>query len=188
MRFCCFIKVFACLLCVSASLGAQWAYNDYEGDVPYVPTPPEVVDAMLELADLKAGDILYDLGSGDGRIVITAAQRYGVKGIGIDISPDLIEEARANAKEAGVAGKVRFQQGNFFEADISEASVVTLYLLSTINLKLKPKLLKELKPGTRVVSHRFSMGTWKPEIEILAGGRPVYLFVVPEREEAGSGR
>lgn len=123
-----------------------------EPDVIYVPTPQPVVDAMLKLAEVKKGDVLYDLGSGDGRIPITAAKTYGIRAVGIDIDPERIAEARANVKEAGVTDKVTIRQADLFQSDISEASVVTLYLLQSLNEKLRPKLLGELKPGTRVVS------------------------------------
>jgi SAM-dependent methyltransferase len=148
-------------------------------DVIYVPTPQDVVDAMLKLAGVTKNDVVYDLGSGDGRIPITAARIYGARGVGIDISAERIAEATANAKQDGVSDRVRFRHEDLFTADISEASVVTLYLLSGLNLKLLPKLNTELKPGTRVVSHAFDMGSIKPKATIDVGGRPVYLFVVP---------
>jgi hypothetical protein len=151
-------------------------------DVPYVPTPQTVVDAMLELAQVKENDVLYDLGSGDGRIPITAAQKYGTRGVGVDIDPERIEEANANAQKAGVTDKVKFVQQDLFKTDFSEATVVTLYLLPDINLKLRPKLLQDLKPGTRIVSHSFDMGDWAPQQTIqVAGGGTIYLWVVPER-------
>jgi len=149
-------------------------------DVPYVPTPQEVVTAMLKLADVKAGDVVYDLGSGDGRIVITAAVQHGTHGTGIDISPERIADATENARKAGVTKLVQFRQGDLFEADISPATVVTLYLLPSVNLKLKPKLLHDLKPGTRIVSHGFDMGDWKPEKRETVGGRNIFLWVVPQ--------
>jgi precorrin-6B methylase 2 len=148
-------------------------------DVVYVPTPQEVVDGMLELANVKGDDILYDLGSGDGRIPITAAQKYSTRGVGIDINPERIREANENAKNAGVTDKVEFRQEDLFEADFSEATVVTLYLLPELNLKLRPKLLQELKPGTRIVSHAFDMGDWKPERTVQVGGKNIYLWIVP---------
>lgn len=153
-------------------------------DVPYVPTPQEVVDRMLTIAKVNKNDVLYDLGSGDGRIVITAAQKYGTRGIGIDINPERIEEARENAKKAGVTDLVEFRQQDLFETDLSNATVVTLYLLPSINLKLRPKLLKELKPGTRIVSHAFDMGNWKPERVEEVEGRTIYYWVVPENVPA----
>ncbi|WP_414527776.1 SAM-dependent methyltransferase [Nodularia chucula] len=150
------------------------------GDVPYVPTPPAVVDAMLEVAGVGPDDVLYDLGSGDGRIVTTAAQKYGTRGVGVEINPELVQEATANAKEAGVSDRVQFVQQDLFQSDFSEATVVTLYLLPDINLKLRPQLLKQLKPGTRIVSHAFDMGEWEPEQTLEVDGRTVYYWVVPE--------
>jgi SAM-dependent methyltransferase len=151
-------------------------------DVIFVPTPNEVVDKMLELAKVTAKDIVYDLGCGDGRIVITAAQKYGVRAVGIDIDPQRIKEAMANAKAAKVTDKVKFIEGDLFEADIGEATVVTLYLLTRLNEKLKPKLLKDLKPGTRVVSHAFDMGDWAPEQKASVGASTVYLWRIPARK------
>jgi len=153
-------------------------------DVVYVPTPNEVVARMLALANVKNNDVIYDLGSGDGRIVITAAQKLGAKGVGIDIDPERIKEAKENAQAAKVTNRVEFRQQDLFETDLSQASVVTLYLLPDLNLKLRPKLFKELKPGTRVVSHDFDMGNWKPERteQIDVGGRQhtVYYWVIPD--------
>jgi SAM-dependent methyltransferase len=153
-------------------------------DVPFVPTPLEVVDEMLRLARVKAGDILYDLGCGDGRIVIEAAKRYGVKAVGIDIDPLRISESNANAVKAGLAGKVRFIQQNLFEADFKDATVVTMYLLTSVNLRLRPKLLADLKPGTRLVSHSFEMGEWRPDKTVivttgLGDERDVHFWIVP---------
>jgi precorrin-6B methylase 2 len=150
-------------------------------DVIFVPTPTEVVEAMLKAAKVTKNDVVYDLGCGDGRIVITAAKEYGARGIGIDIDPQRISEARANAEKAGVADRVKFLEQDLFETDFHEATVVTLYLLPSLNLKLRPKLWKELKPGTRVVSHAFDMGDWKPEQEIDVDGRTVYLWTVPKQ-------
>jgi ribosomal protein L11 methylase PrmA len=150
-------------------------------DVPYVPTPEPVVNAMLKLAQVKRGDVLYDLGSGDGRIVIAAAKRYGVRGTGVDIDPRRIDEANANARKAGVAGRVRFLNRDLFAIDFSEATVVTLYLLPRINLQLRPKLLAELRPGTRIISHGFDMGDWQPERVVEVGSSTIYLWIVPPR-------
>lgn len=150
-------------------------------DVPYVPTPQPVVDAMLRLAGVKRGDVLYDLGSGDGRIVITAAKRYGVRGTGIDIDPDRIREANAKARAAGVAKLVRFVNQDLFQVAYGDATVVTLYLLPRINLQLKPKLLEELRPGTRIVSHGFDMGDWKPDRVVEIGSSTLYLWTVPPK-------
>lgn len=151
-------------------------------DVIYVPTPNEVVDAMLKVAKVGKGDVLYDLGSGDGRIPIMAAQKYNVaRGTGIDINPERIKEAEANLKAAGVSDRVRFLNEDLFEANISDATVVTLYLLPALNIKLLPKLLNDLKPGTRIVSHSFDMGSWKPEQTLDVGGRAVYFWTIPAK-------
>jgi len=150
-------------------------------DVHYVPTRQAVVDAMLELAKVSKNDIVYDLGCGDGRIPITAAKTYGAKGKGIDIDPQRIKEANANAEKAGVTDKVVFEQANLFESDVSEATVVTLYLLNSLNMKLRPILLEQLKPGTRIVSHAFNMGDWEPEQTIQVDGATVHLWTVPEK-------
>jgi predicted RNA methylase len=148
--------------------------------VIFVPTPHEVVDAMLKVAKVGKDDVLYDLGSGDGRIPITAAQKYGIaRGIGIDINPQRIKEANENLRKAGVGERVRFVNADLFESDLSDATVITLYLLPELNLKLLPKLLKEVKPGTRIVSHAFDMGTWKPEQSLDVGGRKVYFWMIP---------
>ena len=133
-----------------------------ELDVPYVPTHQSIVDEMLKMAEVKAGDVLYDLGSGDGRIPITAAQRFGTRGVGIDIDPQRIKEANENAQKAGVTDKVKFIEGDIFKEDFSQATVLTLYLLPDVNMKLRPKIL-DMKPGTRVVSHNYHMGDWEAE-------------------------
>jgi len=150
-------------------------------DVIYVPTPNETVDAMLKLAGVTGKDTVYDLGCGDGRIVITAAQKYGARGVGIDIDPERVKEANENIGKAGVADRVKIIRGDLFEADIGAATVVTLYLLTDLNLKLRPKLLKDLSPGTRVVSHAFTMGDWKPERTVEVSGSTVYLWRIPPR-------
>jgi len=134
---------------------------------------------MLRLGEVKAGDILFDLGSGDGRIPITAAKMFGIKATGIDINPERIAEAEANAKKEGVTDKVTFRNEDLFQADFSSATVVTLYLLPSFNLKLRPRLWKELKPGTRIVSHSFDMGDWEPEKRIEVEHRYLYLWRVP---------
>jgi len=159
---------------------AQTAAARRSPDVIFVPTPNEVVDRMLEMAKVTAKDVVYDLGCGDGRIVITAAQKYGARSVGIDIDPTRIKEAHANAKAAKVTDKVRFIEADLFEADIGEATVVTLYLLTRLNEKLKPKLLKDLKPGTRIVSHAFDMGDWAPEQKAQVAASTVYLWRVPK--------
>jgi SAM-dependent methyltransferase len=148
-------------------------------DVPYVPTRQAVVDAMLKIANVKAGDVLYDLGCGDGRIVVTAAKNHGATGKGFDIDPQRIAEANANAKSAGVSDKVEFLNANLFDTDLSGASVITLYLLPDVNMKLRPKILA-LKPGTRIVSHAFTMGDWKPEKTEVVDGSRIYFWTVPE--------
>jgi len=169
----------------AAPAAAQFEDDYFYGDVPYVPTPQSVVEAMLELAEVGPNDVVYDLGSGDGRIVITAAKKYGCRAVGIEINPRRVQEAWEKAEEAGVADRVKFIQGDMFKADIHEATVVTLYLLSSVNERLKPKLLEELKPGTRVVSHRFTMPDWKPVKQTKADGRPIYLWLVPEPGHGG---
>ena len=148
-------------------------------DVIFVPTPQEVVDAMLKLAKVTASDVIFDLGSGDGRIPIAAAKTYGARAVGIDIDPQRIREANENLKAAGVGDKVRFLNQDLFTTDISQATVVTLYLLPSLNLKLLPKLNKELKPGTRVVAHAFDMGDIRPEQTQNINGRTIYLWTVP---------
>jgi ribosomal protein L11 methylase PrmA len=153
-------------------------------DVPYVPTTELVVEKMLEMAKVGPKDVVYDLGSGDGRIVITAAKKYGATGLGVDIDPERIKEANENAKAAKVTDKVKFKQGDLFELDLRPATVVTLYLLPDINLKLRPKLLSELKPGTRVVSHNYHMGDWKPEQTVQLDGHTVYFWTIPEKKQA----
>ena len=158
-------------------------------DVPYVPTTEAAVREMLKLAKVQKTDVVYDLGCGDGRIVITAAKEYGTRGVGFDIDPQRVKEARENAKKAGVENLVRFEEKDLFEADFREATVVTLFLLPQINLKLKPKLLKDLKPGTRVVSNTFDMGDWKAEKqaslaesddEYTGLSQNFFLWVIPQ--------
>jgi len=152
-------------------------------DVIFVPTPNEVVSAMLRLAAVTRKDTVYDLGCGDGRIVIAAAQRYGARGVGVDIDPDRVAEATENVRKAGVGKLVKIVRGDLFEADISEATVVTLYLLTELNRKVRPKLMRDLRPGARVVSHAFSMGEdWKPERQESIQGAMVYLWRIPPRK------
>lgn len=149
-------------------------------DVPYVPTPQAVVLKMLEMAQTGPDDIVYDLGCGDGRIVITAIRDFGAKrGVGIDIDPDLIEQSKGNARVAGVADRVEFMVQDLFETDVSEATVVGIYLLSTINLRLRPNLFRDLAPGTRLVSHAFDMGTWEPDAEAEEASSMIYFWVIP---------
>ena len=150
-----------------------------EPDVHYVPTPTDVVAKMLDMADVGGDDIVYDLGCGDGRIVISAARERGARGIGIDIDPARIAESRENAEKAGVTDRVEFLEQDLFTTDLGDATVVTLYLLPSLNLKLLPKLIEELKPGTRIVSHSFSMGDWDPDESAMVDGHHVYFWVIP---------
>ena len=173
---------------VSAATGPESPFEEgapppaRSPDVIYVPTPQPVVDAMLELAEVGPDDVLYDLGSGDGRIPVTAAKEFGIRAVGIDINPVRIREANANAEEAGVTDKVTFIEGDLFDAHISDATVVSLYLLQSLNVKLRPKLLSELRPGTRIVSHAFDMANeWEPEETREVEGSTIYLWTVPER-------
>ena len=177
------LRTFALSLAMIAVLGmpssAQTPAPLRSPDVIFVPTPQEVVDAMLKLAKVSANDVVYDLGSGDGRIPITAARTYGARGVGIDIDPQRIKEATENLKTSGMGDKVRFLNQDLFTTNISEATVVTLYLLPSLNLKVMPKLNAELKPGTRVVSHAFDMGDIKPQQTQNVNGRTIYLWTVP---------
>jgi SAM-dependent methyltransferase len=184
-RSVCLVEVVCSVMLASAPLAAQ--QGDVHRDVPYVPTPPDVVEAMLNLGGVKKGDIMYDLGCGDGRIVIMAAQKFGATGTGVDIDPERIKEAEENAKQAGVTGRVHFLQKNLFDADFHDATVVTLYLLPAINIKLRPKLLAELKVGTRIVSHQFDMGEWKPDKQVSMDWRTLYLWTVTEKAKAEFG-
>jgi precorrin-6B methylase 2 len=170
-----------CLMTAATATQAQPADSPAKSRVPdviFVPTPQEVVDAMLQVAKVGPNDVLYDLGSGDGRIPITAAKRYGTRGVGIDIDPVRVQEARTNAKKEDVTDKVQFIQDDLFAQDLSKATVISLYLLPSLNLKLRPVLLK-LKPGTRIVSHAFDMGDWTPDQTLNVGGRMVYFWTVP---------
>ena len=165
------------VLVLVAILGAQELRKP---DVFYVPTPQPVVDAMLEMAKVTARDVVYDLGCGDGRIPITAAQRYGARGVGVDIDPERIAEANENAKAAGVVGKVTFLNQDLFTTDFADATVVTLYLLPSLNEKLMPTL-KALKPGTRIVSHAFDMGpTWPPDDKREVAGKTIYFWTIKD--------
>ena len=154
------------------------------GDAPYHGTPPEVVLAMLQLAELRSGDVVYDLGCGDGRIVIAAVRTAGVRGVCVELHADRLRWARDAAEQAGVKDRIRFVQGDLFEVPIGDASVVTLYLLRAANLRLRPRLLTELRPGTRVVSSTFDMGDWEPERTVVVGESPcttVYRWTIPPR-------
>jgi SAM-dependent methyltransferase len=153
-------------------------------DVPYVPTPEGVVARMLEMAEVKSGDVVYDLGCGDGRIVIAAVQKPGVRGVCVDIDPARITESKANAKAAGVEGRIKFVQADLFEVPFADATVVTMYLLPAVNLRLRPRLLNELRPGTRIVSHAFDMGDWQPEQKVLENGSAIYRWTIPPHAKA----
>ncbi len=162
---------------------AQIEHGERTPDVIFVPTPQEVVEDMLRLANVRKGDVLYDLGSGDGRIPVTAAKLYGVRAVGIDIDPERIREAQDNARRNGVEKLVQFRMDDLFKADFRDATIITLYLLPDLNVKLRPRLLRELKPGTRIVSHQFDMGSWKPDKKLESNGRTVYFWVVPETKK-----
>jgi len=178
------------LICIFAvlSLGLPPAFAQdaktvlHAPDVIYVPTPAEVVEEMLKLAEVKKGDVLYDLGSGDGRIAVAAAKKYGIRAVGIDIDPERIREANENAKKAGVTKLVQFRNEDLFKANFREATVVTLYLLPELNVRLRPRLWNELKPGTRVVSHQFDMAEWKPEKQMEVNGRAIYFWTIPAKK------
>lgn len=175
-------KLLTSLLIISLALSLDYGQK-IKRDVPYVPTPPEVVQEMLKMAEVQKDDILYDLGCGDGRIVITAAKEIGTRGIGVDIDPKRIKESWENAKKAKVEDLVEFRIENLFETDFSQATVITLYLLRSINLELRPKLFATLKPGTRIVSHDFSMHTWKPDkqTQVMANYdyHWIYFWIIP---------
>ena len=166
---------------------AQEQQREIHKDVPFVPTLPEIVDEMLRLANVGRDDVVYDLGCGDGRLVITAIKKFGAKrGVGVDIDPQRIKESKENAQAAGVAHRVKFDEQDLFKTNIKEATVVTLYLLPEINLKLRPKLLAELKPDTRVVSNSFDMGDWKYEKIAFVGEQPIYFWTIPPKAVAAS--
>lgn len=181
---------FAFLVLMGGLAAAQTTASRREPDVPFVPTTDAAVHAMLKLATVTRSDVVYDLGCGDGRLVIAAAKEYGARGVGVDIDPERIREAKENARKSGVESLVRFEESDLFKADIHEASVVTLFLLSSINEKLRPKLVRELKPGTRIVSNTFRMGDWKPDREETVErtdddayfSRKLYLWIVPRRK------
>ena len=172
------LAVILALIVWAVPAAAQQAGKLRDPDVIYVPTPQEVVDAMLQMANVTGKDVVYDLGSGDGRIPITAAQKFGATGVGIDINPQRIKEANENLAKANVGNKVKFLNQDLFETDLSPATVITLYLLPSLNVKLMPKL-KQLKPGTRIVSHSFDMGSeWPPEKTQDVNGRSVYMWTI----------
>ncbi len=171
------LAVLLACVAVTPTLAQQTA-APRQPDVIFVPTPPDVVDAMLKLAKVTSNDVVYDLGSGDGRILIAAAKTFGARGVGIDIDPERTREATANARASGVADKVTFRTEDLFTADISPATVVTLYLSPAVNSRLAGKLMKELKPGTRIVSHAFDLGDWKPQQRMTVSGRPIFFWTV----------
>lgn len=163
--------------------------KEVKRDVPYVPTPQNVVDEMLTLANVTKNDVVYDLGCGDGRLVITAVKKFGARrGFGVDIDPQRIADSNANAKAADVTDRVQFAVQDLFQTDLKDATVVTLYLLPEVNLRLRPKLLSELQPGTRVVSHSFDMGDWKPQktVTVQPGGQRLYLWTIPAKNTQSS--
>ncbi len=173
----------------AALLLPWWARAEVGGspvktlEVPYVPTPPAVVRRMLELARVGRNDVVYDLGCGDGRIVVAAAKERGARGVGIDIDPERIAEAKANAKHAGVDKRVEFREADLFQTDLSPASVVTLYLLPHLNMRLRPQLWRQLKVGSRVVSHDFNMGEWEPEREERIGSSTIMLWTIRQKHK-----
>jgi SAM-dependent methyltransferase len=170
----------------SAIRHAQSAIRDPQSpprppDVHFAATPMPVADAMLKLARVSSNDVVYDLGSGDGRIVILAAQKYGARGVGIEIDPRLVELSRTVARDGEMTDRVTFIEGDLFAADISAATVVTLWLTASVNARLTPKLLRELRPGTRIVAHQFPLGPWTPEQTVRVGGEEIFLWTVPPR-------
>lgn len=182
-------SIFIALALVPPGASAQETQPKKPPEVPFVPTRDFAVQDMLKLAGVKSTDVVYDLGSGDGRIVIAAAKTYGAHGVGIDIDPKRISEAKENARLAGVEDLVRFEENDLFKADIHEATVVTLFLLPGVNQRLRPKLQSELKPGARIVSNTFDMGDWKPDKEAIVEAAPadayfsrrLLLWIIPER-------
>jgi len=179
------LTVIAALLLSSISAGRPMQAQDSSFEnkkiVPFVPTPQEVVDKMIELGGVKKGDTVYDLGSGDGRIVITAAKK-GARAVGFEIDGDLVKESRQNIQKAGVENLAEIRQQDILTVDLSPASVVTMYLLPDVNLKLRPNVLSQMKPGSQVVSHAFDMGDWKPDKTERIDGRTIYLWIVPAKK------
>jgi SAM-dependent methyltransferase len=176
------VAVFVALAVSSGAIARVAVAQTHPPDVRFVATPPEVVDAMLTAAGVTSADIVYDLGSGDGRIVIAAAKKYGARGVGIEINPLLVAEANASARAAGVSHLVQFVQGDLFTADFSAATVVTLYLSLSLNERIKPRLLRELRPGTRVVSNTYDMLGWTADQRVDVDGRWVFLWTVPAKK------
>ena len=172
----------ACVALAVSCVYGQATERQITKDVPFVPTLPEIVDEMLRLANVGRGDVVYDLGCGDGRLIIAAVKKFGAKrGVGVDIDPQRIKESNENAQAAGVANRVKFVEQDLFKTNIREATVVTLYLLPEVNLRLRPKLLAELKAGTRVVSNSFDMGDWKYEKIAFVGEQPIYFWTIPAK-------
>jgi SAM-dependent methyltransferase len=177
-----FVRAAACIAIASCVQAADPQSPLHKPDVWYVATSPEIVDRMVDLAHVRPGDVVYDLGCGDGRMVIAAAKKFGTRGVGVDIDPAFIRVARANAKAQGVDDLVTFKVQDLFETDLREATVVMLYLLPTVNRRLKPKLFAELRPGARVVSHNWDMGpSWPADRAVHLGHEAIYLWVMPER-------
>jgi len=174
---------YSTVLIAGLGISAALAQSEPRLDVIYVPTPQALVDRMLQMAEVKANDFVIDLGCGDGRMVVTAASKYGATGYGVDINPVRVEEANANAKKAGVTDKVSFKIADLFQEDISKASVMTMYLLNEINLRLRPKILSDLKPGSRVVSHAFTMDDWEPDQRDVVENKNIYFWYVPAKVE-----
>jgi len=174
------MRIASILTLFTMSIASAQTEGRQTSDIPYVPTPQFVVDAMLTLASLRATDVLVDLGSGDGRIVITAAKQFGARATGVELDHALIVESRANADREHVSAKTEFVEGDLFRQDLHSATVVTLFLLPSVNLRMRPKLLKELAPGSRIVSHRFDMGDWRPDKTLAVDGETIYLWIVPQ--------
>lgn len=173
----------ACAAVFAMMLGASALTQKRERrpDAPFVPSTVKLTEAMLELAKVTKDDLVYDLGSGDGRLVITAAKKYGARGVGVEIDPKLVRLSRENARRAGVADRVKFIRQDLFRTDLSGATVVTLYLRPEVNLRLRPKLLRELRPGARVVSNTFDMGDWQPDVKQAVGLETIYYWVIPPK-------
>lgn len=174
------VHIFLMIVCFFSLCSFEWIPGKKTDlDVMFVTTPHRVVKEMLKLAEVKKDDVVYDLGSGDGRIVIAAARDFGARGVGVELDKELIVKSVKNAEQAGVAERVKFLEKDFFTIDLREATVVTLYLLPDLNARLLPKFLKELKPGSRIVSHRWEMGKWRPDMTLNAYGTKAHLWVVP---------
>jgi SAM-dependent methyltransferase len=170
------VRSLALTVAASATLLAQTPTKT--PDIHYAPTRQVVADAMLRLANVSANDVVYDLGSGDGRIVVIAAQKYGARGVGIEIDHALVERSRETAREGGVAERVRFIEGDLFTTDISPATVVTMFLSTTVNMRLEPKLKRELRPGTRIVAEQFGIGAWPPDQAVRVEGQALFLWTI----------